>query len=124
MDEPQIATHRAITERLQRLGDTMTELELPGATGVAILHSYSQEAMDISDDEHFWTAHAAWYDLLRAHVPTAIVSEDLIAQGGLLGRFAAILLPRITVPLPSSVLAGLQTFERAASRYGVTYPHH
>jgi len=119
MNDDQLALHRKMVDRLRRLGDATMNLELPGRDGVAVLHSFTQEAVDPYMEEHFYTAHAAWYDLLRAHIPTAVVSEESIAHDALLGRFKAVLLPCIQYPLPPETLAGLERFRKAGGEVWV-----
>ena len=119
MTEPQLAVHRKLVQRLRSAGEASQALELPGKGGVAILHSFTQESIDPYMEEHFYTAHAAWYDLLRAHVPVAVTSEESIAQDGLIGRFAAVLLPAIQLPLPADTMAGLERFRRAGGEIWV-----
>ena len=114
MNDSQRALLGKVHDRLLRVGTAGTGLDLPGQGGVAVLHSFTQEAMSPAwTDEHFYTAHAAWYDLLRAHIPTAVVNEAFIeSENGtaLARRFQAILLPEILHPLPATTLAALANF--------------
>lgn len=119
MTPPELALHRKIVALLHRLGDATMQLGLPGEGGVAILHSFTQEAMDPWMEEQFYAVHAVWYDLLRAHIPNAVVSEATIAQGGLKGRFKAVMLPDIQHPLPAATLQGLRDFEAAGGEVWV-----
>lgn len=111
MTPPQLDVHRKMVDILHRLGDASTELDLPGTGGVAILHSFTQEAMDPYMEEQFYATHAAWYDLLRAHIPNAVTSEESIARGELKGRFKAVLLPYILHLLPEETMKGLRDFQ-------------
>lgn len=117
--EPQKALHRKMVDRLHRLGDACMAMELPGQGCVAILHSFTQEAMDPANREQFYAAHAAWYDLLRLHVPCAITTEETIDSGGLIGRFKAVLLPFVQHPLPEKTLAALQQFRASGGEIWV-----
>ena len=112
LNDAQRALHDKIVTQLHRLGEAMMELDLPGQGGVAVLHSFTEEAMDSYNDEQFYAAHAAWYDLLRAHIPAAVVSEETIAGDGLPGRFKAVLLPYVQHPLPAATMAGLDRFRK------------
>ena len=113
MPEQQLAAHRKIAGHLQQLGDAALNLELPGKGGVAILHSFTQEAMDPYNEEQFYAGHAAWYDLARLHVPVAAISEESIARDGLIGNYTAVLLPNIHFPLSPETMAGLERFRKA-----------
>ena len=113
MDEPQLALHRDLVAQMRQIGDASLNLELPGRGGVAVLRSMTQEAMDPFNEEHFWTAHAAWYDLLRMHVPAGVVDEDSIAADMLISRgYKAVLLPMIQFPLGKAVMDGLARFQQ------------
>jgi hypothetical protein len=119
MNDQQLALHRKLVDRWRRLGAAAVALAMPGQGGVAVLHSFTQEAMDPYNEEQFYAAHAAWYDLLRAHIPAAVVSEETIAKDGLLRRFQAVLLPYIHCPLPAATMAGLERFRRAGGEVWV-----
>lgn len=116
MDAAQTALLTKVNDRLRRVGSAAVGLDLPGQGGVAVLRSFTQEAMAPDwTDEAFYTAHAAWYDLLRLHIPTAVVNEEFIEQenGAALARkFKAILLPEMRFPLPAPTLAALANFRR------------
>ncbi len=118
MSEKSLAVHRKIVDELRRLGEASMNLDLPGRGGVAVLHSFIQEAMDPYMEEHFYTAHAAWYDLLRAHVPAGVVSEESIAAGAL-APYKAVLLPALQFALPPETLAGLERFRKAGGEVWV-----
>ena len=108
-----LAAHRRFIGWLQRVGDATTQLELPGRNGVAVLHSYTQETMFHIDRSHFYSAMSAWGDLLRAHVPTAAISEETIVnQPDTLRRFKAVLLPDIRFPLPQNVMQALEQYRK------------
>ena len=114
-----LATHRKMVMRLQHLGEATMATDLPGQGGVAVLHSYTQETMDSYNDEQFYTAQAAWYDLLRAHIPTAVISEESIARGGLTGRFKAVLIPNIQFALSADTMDGLAKFQQSGGEVWV-----
>lgn len=109
MGAPQRALFGKVVDHLHRLGEATTQLKPPGESGVAVLYSFTQEAMDPYNEEHFWTGHAVWYDLLRAHIPTAVVTEDSIERGAL-NRFRAVVIPNIQYPLPPKTLEALAAF--------------
>ena len=114
MDKTQLEQHRALVAQIRQVGEATMNLTLPGRNGVAILRSITQESMDPYNNEHFWTAHAAWYDLLRLHVPVGVVDEESIAADMLIKRgYKAVLLPMIQFPLEKSALDGLERFRRS-----------
>lgn len=116
MNDEQTALLAKINDRLRRVGTASMALNLPGQDGVAVFRSFTQEALAPDwTDEAFYTAHAAWYDLLRLHVPTAVVNEDSIELengAALARRFKAILLPEMRFPLPAKTMVALAAFQK------------
>lgn len=119
MNAEQKAMHQELVAFWQRFGDVSVALDIPGQNGVAVLHSFVQENMDVLNEEHFYAAHAAWYDLLRAHIPVGVVTEESIAQGGLEKRFKAVLLPYIHHPLPEATMKALAKFQESGGEVWV-----
>ena len=116
MDDAQLAVQRKVIDQLHRVGDACAQLDPPGQGGVAVLHAISEEALAPDwFQEQYYSVHAAWYDLLRAHIPTAVVNEETIDLNGgrdVASRFRAILLPDLRFPLPAATMAALANYQK------------